>query len=152
MIKPPIGARIRLHDGQEFTILADASATANIPNTIKHTKGATIFEGIADLLVTEMQWWIGAFSDEEAEQHGLPRDHMATARADPSKRFNLINDLRRLSLIQPGDALFDCLNNSGNVTPLIRLLDIAYFFDPERNKWIDIHESEETYAAQRAAY
>ena len=35
MIKPPIGARIRLHDGQEFTILADASATANIPNTIE---------------------------------------------------------------------------------------------------------------------
>ena len=35
MIKPPIGARIRLHDGQEFAILADASATANIPNTIE---------------------------------------------------------------------------------------------------------------------
>ena len=152
MIKPPIGARIRLHNGQEPTIRADASASANMPNTIERTKGVTIFEGIADILFTEMQWWIGLYSDEEAEQHGLPRDHMAAVRADPSKRFNLIADLRRLSLIQPGDTLFDCLDSNGYVIPLIRLLDIADFFDPERNRWISVHEPEESYAAKRAAY
>jgi hypothetical protein len=152
MIKPPIGARICLHNGQELTIRADASASANLPNTIERTKGATLFEGIADLLFTEIQWWIGLYSNEEAERHGLPRNHMAAVRADPSKRFNLITDLRRLSLIQPGNTLFDCLDSNNNVIPLIRLLDIAYFFDPERNQWVNVHEPEESYAAKRAAY